>query len=254
MASFSDHFSASAASYASHRPSYPAALFEWLASVAPDRRLAWDCGTGSGQAALALADNFAQVVATDPSTAQLAQALRHSRVRYVAMTAERTALAGASASLITVAQALHWFDRPAFFAEAGRVLVEQGVLAVWSYGLLTLGDEPLDRTIRRFHGETMGPHWPPERRLVDEGYRALELPFDAVAAPSFGMTAEWTLTQLAGYLSTWSAVQRARAETGVDPLPALTDALRASWGAEAAVRRVEWPLTLKVGRKVSQPA
>ncbi|HEU4720479.1 MAG TPA: class I SAM-dependent methyltransferase [Gemmatimonadaceae bacterium] len=253
MASFSDHFAASAASYASYRPSYPAALFDWLASVAPDRRLAWDCGTGSGQAAVALADYFAQVVATDPSTAQLEPARRHPRVRYVAMTAERAALAGASAGLITVAQALHWFDRPAFFAEARRVLVEQGVVAIWSYGLVTLGDERLDAAIRRFHGETVGPYWPPERRLVDEGYRAVELPFDLVAAPSFGMRADWTLAQLAGYLSTWSAVLRASAETGIDPLPALIESLRAAWGA-AAVRRAEWSLTLKVGRKTSESA
>lgn len=251
MPTFPDHFSANAASYASYRPSYPAALFDWLASVAPDRRLAWDCGTGSGQAAVALAHHFAQVAATDASTAQLAQALPHPRVHYLAMTAERGALAGASAGLITVAQALHWFDRPAFFAEAQRVLVEQGVVAIWSYGLLTLGDQALDGTIRRFHGETMGPYWPPERRLVDEGYRAVEMPFATVSAPSFCMMADWTLAQLAGYVSTWSAVQRARVETGIDPLPALVEALRASWEAEA-VRRVEWPLALHVGRRTSR--
>lgn len=249
MASFPDHFSSSAAGYAGNRPGYPAALLQWLASITPDRRLAWDCGTGSGQAALALADHFDQVVATDPSTAQLAHATRHPRVRYVAMPAERAALAGASAGLITVAQALHWFDEPAFFTEARRVLVEQGVVAVWSYGLLTLRDAALDSAVRRFHGETVGPYWPAERRMVDDGYRSLELPFDPVEAPRFVMAAEWTLDRLAGYLSTWSAVQRARADTGVDPLPAVVAALRAAWGPDGAVRRVEWPLALEVGRK-----
>ena len=248
MPSFSDHFSSTAATYASYRPSYPAALFEWLASVAPGRNAAWDCGTGTGQAAVALAEWFALVVATDPSTAQLTYAASHPRVHYAAMLAERSALAGGSASLVTAAQALHWFDRPAFFAEARRVLAPGGVVAVWSYGLLTLHDDLLDPIISRLHGETLGPYWPVERRLVDEGYRELALPFDAIAAPAFMMSAEWTLEQLAGYLSTWSAVQRARARTGIDPLPPVIEALGDRWGP-AAVRHVEWPLSLHVGRK-----
>jgi SAM-dependent methyltransferase len=248
MTSFPDHFSTTAASYADYRPSYPRELFEWLASIAPDRRIAWDCGTGSGQAALGLGEHFAQVVATDPSVAQLAHAVRHPAVSYVAMSAERSALADGSVSVVTVAQALHWFDQPTFYAEARRVLVAGGVLAVWSYGLLTLSDSVLDAVIRRFHGETVGPYWPPERRLVDEGYRALALPFAPVRPPDLTMEAEWTLEQLAGYLSTWSAVQRARSATGADPVAGVVAELRADWGPERAARRVEWPLTLRVGQ------
>jgi len=249
MASFSDHFSSSASSYASFRPGYPPELFAWLASVTPDRHCAWDCGTGSGQAAIRLADHFDRVVATDPSVAQLAHASRHARVHYAAMSAERSALAGASASVVTVAQALHWFDRPAFFAEARRVLEARGVVAVWSYGLLTLRDPTLDEVLRRFHGETVGPYWPPERRLVDEGYRSLALPFEQVEAPPFSMHADWRLEHLAGYLSTWSAVQRARSATGSDPVPRVVESLRAAWGPEDGERRVEWPITLHVGRR-----
>jgi ubiquinone/menaquinone biosynthesis C-methylase UbiE len=246
--SFPDHFSSSAARYAAYRPHYPAALFEWLARVAPGREVAWDCGTGSGQSATALAEHVALVVATDPSTAQLAHAARHARVLYAAMSAERSALASASVELITVAQALHWFDQRAFFAEARRVLVPHGVIAVWSYGVATLHDETLDALVRRFHGETVGPYWPPERRLVDEGYRDLVLPFEPVQTPAFTMEATWTLEQLAGYLSTWSAVQRARAATGEDPLTGFVEVLRPAWGARGLARRVEWPLTLLVGR------
>jgi len=248
MTSFPDHFSSTAASYADYRPRYPRELFEWLASVAPDRRMAWDCGTGSGQAALGLGDHFAHVVATDPSVAQLAHAVRHPAVSYAAMPAEHSALAGGSASLVTVAQALHWFDQPTFYAEARRVLVVGGVLAVWSYGLLTLSDPALDAVIRRFHGETVGPYWPPERRLVDEGYRALVLPFAPVQPPRVTMEAEWNLEQLAGYLSTWSAVQRARSATGADPVAGVIAELQALWGPERAVRHVEWPLALRAGR------
>jgi len=248
MTSFSDHFSSSASSYASFRPGYPAELFAWLATVAPDRRRAWDCGTGNGQAARSLADHFEHVVATDPSMAQLAHATQHSGVHYVAMSAERSALGRASASIVTVAQALHWFDRPAFYAEVRRVVMARGVVAVWSYGLPTLHDQTLDEIVRRFHGETLGPYWPAERRLVDEGYRSLTLPFEHVEPPTFSMQADWTLDHLAGYLSTWSAVRRARVATGEDPVPAVVEALRAAWGREVSERHVEWPLSLHVGR------
>ena len=246
--SFPDHFSSTAAGYAIYRPNYPAALFEWLGRVAPDRRIAWDCGTGSGQAAVALAEHFALVVATDPSTAQLAHSAPHPRVRYAAMPAERSALPSGAVSLITVAQALHWFDPAAFFAEARRVLTTRGVIAVWSYGLVALNDSALDAVLRRFHSETVGPFWPPERRLVDDGYRALELPFTPVAVPTIAMEAHWTLEQLAGYLSTWSAVQRARTVTQSDPVAGVVEELRAGWGEEHMARRVEWPLTLRAGR------
>jgi SAM-dependent methyltransferase len=248
MPSFSDHYSSVASRYASYRPGYPPALFAWLASVAPDRHRAWDCGTGSGQAAIPLAEHFAHVVATDPSAAQLAHAASKSGVHYAAMSAERAALAAGSVSLVTVAQALHWFDRPAFYAEARRVLVAGGVLAVWSYGLLTLHDPTLDGIVRHFHGETVGPYWPPERRLVDEGYASLDLPFEHVAAPRFSMQAEWRLDHFAGYLSTWSAVQRARSATGADPIPEVVESLRAAWKPEGEARRLDWPLTLHVGR------
>ena len=248
MASFSGHFSSSASRYATFRPGYPPELFAWLASVAPDHRRAWDCGTGSGQAAMGLADHFGHVVATDASVAQLAHAVRRSGVHYAAMAAERSALGGASASLVTVAQALHWFDRPAFYTEVRRVLVARGVVAVWSYGLLTLHDPTLDQIVRRFHGETMGPYWPAERRLVDEGYRSLALPFEHIDAPPFSMRVDWTLDHLAGYLSTWSAVQRARTATGSDPVPRVVESLRAAWGRDGGERRVEWPIALHVGR------
>ncbi|HET7457292.1 MAG TPA: class I SAM-dependent methyltransferase [Gemmatimonadaceae bacterium] len=245
--SFPDHFSATAAGYAAFRPHYPPALFAWLAAQAPARRRAWDCATGSGQAAVALAAHFDFVVASDASQAQLARAESHAKVSYVAMTAERTALATASTDVITVAQALHWFDRDAFFAEAERVLAPGGVVAAWSYGPMALDGEQGAITYR-FYAETVGPYWPPERSLVDTGYGRIEFPFDEVRPPDVRMEYEWTLAEVLGYMGTWSAVQVYRRERGTDPIPDLAAELAASWGDPQTRRTVRWPVSMRVGR------
>ena len=246
---FPDHFSCTAAAYARHRPRYPDALFAYLAALAPERTVAWDCATGSGQAAVALVRHFPRVIATDASAEQIAHAAPHPRVEYRTAPAEHSGLPDASAELITVAQALHWFDRDAFYAEAARVLRPGGVLAVWSYGALELPGGALQHGIDRFYTETVGPYWPPERLSVEEGYRTLRLPFPEIAPPSFTMEARLSLDALIGYVGTWSAVQRYREATGEDPLPELRDELARDWSATEELRLVRWPLALRVARR-----
>lgn len=247
MPAFADHFAARSDAYARYRPHYPAALFDWIASVTPERGRAWDCGTGSGQAAVPLAERYGEVIATDPSVAQLARAERTGGVSYVATTAEQCALASNTADLVTVAQALHWFDRPAFFAEVDRVLRPGGTLAVWSYGLLSI-DPAIDILLERLYVDTLGPYWPAERSLVDSGYSEIDLPYPEMDAPEVVMKASWSLAQLAGYLSTWSAVDRYRTALGVDPVPLHMRDVAAAWGASGE-RRVRWPLIVRVARK-----
>jgi SAM-dependent methyltransferase len=244
---FKDHFSGHAGSYARHRPTYPPALYAWLAELAPARDAAWDCGTGSGQAAVALAAHFATVTATDPSAEQVAHAAPHPRVRYAVAPAEASGLADASADLVTVAQALHWFDLPAFYAEARRVLGPGGVLAAWSYDLMHVAPE-VDVVVRRLYLDVVGPYWPPERALVEDGYRGIPFPFAEVEPPPLEMSAAWALDDLVGYMGTWSATQRFRAATGADPVAEHLPELRAAWGDPAAVRGVRWPLGIRVGR------
>lgn len=243
---FKDHFSGHAAAYAEARPAYPPELFAWLADEAPARERAWDCATGNGQAALALAAYFKRVVATDASAEQIANARAHPRIAYRVAPAESPGIEPASVDLVTVAQAVHWFDRPRFYAVAREALVSGGLIAVWSYGLFSIMPE-IDALIARFYDGPIGPYWPPERRLVDEGYATLDIPFEEIAAPPFRMCESWTLTQVLAYLRTWSGLQRYIRAEDRDPLAALEPELERLWGKERR-REVRWPFYMRVGR------
>ncbi len=242
---FQDHFSSLATDYARYRPRYPEVLFRYLSEQAPSRSLAWDCATGNGQAALGLAEFFDRVVATDASESQLAHAQRHPRVEYRRATAEHSGLDAASVDLVTVAQALHWFDLEKFYAEVRRVVRPGGCLAVWTYALFQC-DPAADAAIRDFYERTLGDYWTPERRLVEQGYRTLPFPFEETKTPEFVMESRWNLEQVLGYLGTWSALKRYREAKGSDPLPELAEGLRRAWGKEE-VRPLRWPISLRCG-------
>jgi SAM-dependent methyltransferase len=187
------------------------------------------------------------VHATDASAEQIARAAPHARVEYRAELAERTSLADGSIDLITVAQALHWFDLDRFYAEVRRVLKPGGVLAAWCYGLCRLSPK-LDPVIEALYNGTVGPYWPPERRYIDERYATLPFPFELLPAPEMAMTTRWNLDEFIGYLATWSAVQRYRKEHGDDPLPGLRARLSSIWGNPGAQREISWPLYFRIGR------
>jgi hypothetical protein len=243
---FQDHFSIAAHEYDRHRPRYPHELIDFLASVAPGQALAWDCATGTGQAAVALAARFECIVATDASAAQVDNAVAHPRVRYAVARAEASALADHSVDLVTVAQALHWLDLDAFYAELHRVARPRAVFAAWTYSLAD-ADPDVDPLVAAFYQE-MGPWWPPERVHVEDGYRSLPFPFEPIVAPVFEIRAAWPLERLLGYFSTWSAVNRYRRERGSDPLSELRARLARVWGDPTRARPVRWPLHLRVGR------
>ena len=248
--SFSDHFSVVSPAYAEFRPGYPDSLFDWLAGLPGRSNLAWDCATGSGQAAVGLASRFDRVIATDASAEQIGAATPHPRVEYRVAPAEASGLESESVDLVTVAQALHWLDRPAFFAEARRVLGSDGVIAAWTYGNPRLDDPQADFVLQRFSSETVGQYWPPERALVDSEYRRIDFPFAEIGPPAFEMEAQWTLPALLGYIGTWSATTRFRAARAHDPLTELSRELERFWGVPETPRRIRWPLAMRVGRPV----
>lgn len=244
---FKDHFSGHAEAYTRFRPYYPDALFEFLASLPEGRRAAWDCGAGNGQAAVRLAEFFDKVLACDASAKQIAHAQPHPRVRYFVAPVEQTEIDAGSIDLVVVAQALHWFDFERFYREVRRVAKPGGVLAVWCYGL-THVTPPVDELIGRLYADILGPYWPAERSFIESQYRTIPFPFQELSAPRFEMDAEWDLDCLLGYLGTWSAVQRYREQHNTDPLAQILPELRAAWGAPGEVRRVAWPLHLRVGK------
>ncbi|MFL5560796.1 MAG: class I SAM-dependent methyltransferase [Gemmatimonadaceae bacterium] len=244
-----DYFSRQSAAYARYRPRYPSALFAYLATAAECRELAWDCATGSGQAAVPLAAHFARVVATDMSADQLRMAEPHERVEYRVARAEASGLAARSVDLVMVAQALHWFNLEAFYREVIRVLEPGGVVAVSSYGSATVVDAPeLASILEHFERTTLGPYWPPGRELVGEALYTLPFPFTELKVPSFRLETEWTLELLVGYAQSWSATARYVAAQGHDPTLELEAALQPVWGPPERRRLIRWPFAVRVGR------
>jgi len=240
-------FSPLAATYARTRPTYPAALYEWLAGLAGRHELAWDCATGNGQAALGLAPHFAHVVATDKSAGQLSHAPRHSRVEYRVASAERSDLAAASADLVTVAAALHWLDFESFFAEVQRVLHPGGVLAAWTYHT-AICEPPFDRAFHRLYWDVLRPFFDDRVRYVDDKYAGIDMPGEPIAAPPFTVTVDWTLEGALDYVRTWSGAHVYRERTGNDPAELIRDELTPLFGDDSTTRTVRIPLFVRASR------
>jgi SAM-dependent methyltransferase len=243
---FEDDVSSHARTYAAHRPTYPLALFAYLATLAPGRDLAWDCGTGNGQAALELVRYFHHVYATDASAQQIGCAHPHDRIEYSVEAAEEVPLADDCVDLVTVAVAVHWFELSRFYAEVRRVLRPDGVVAVWTYHLPRV-DPAVDAVVVRYYRDVLGGYWPEPFRYVESRYAELPFPFAEAPAPDFEMTANWDLHAFAAFLGTWSAARVYRQRQQQHPLARVWPELEAAWGERAQQRVVNWPLHLRVG-------
>lgn len=243
---FKDHFSKQAADYAKFRPRYRGEMFEYLGRISPARKLAWDCATGNGQAAVGLANVFDRAIASDASEKQIANAEPHERVEYRVASAEASGLESNSIDLVMVAQALHWFDLDRFYQEVKRVLKPGGVFASSAYRFCHITPVIDEIVNRRYYTEVVGPYWPAERKLIEK-FEDLPFPFPEIKTPSFEITAQWNMEHLLGYLRSWSATQRFVAANARDPLDQIAAQIRAAWGDSSEEKRVTWPLTLRVG-------
>ena len=242
-------FSVNSQQYARYRPSYPESLFSYLSEISPGHTAAWDCATGSGQAAVACANWFSRVEATDISQEQIQHAAARPKIHYSVCSAEAAPFAKQTFDLITVAQALHWFDRVKFYQEAERVLKPGGILAVFGYGFFEI-NPAIDRVINETLHARIDPFWAQGNRLLMSGYRDVSMPFQELNPPRhFAMRLEWNLRQLLEYLRTWSAVKGYVAELGTDPVVELESKLKPVWGIPEKINPVIMPLFLRISRK-----
>lgn len=251
--SYRDHFSQQAEQYARHRPGYPGTLYEYLASLAPSREIAWDCGTGNGQVAVALARRFEHVIATDGSAEQIKNAFLHERVQYRVEQAEETTIPAGTVDLITVGTAVHWFDFERFYDEVRRVGKPSAILAVWTYHLPHIEPE-LDRWLETYYRRTVAGYWPERIRYLEARYQTLPFPFEEIDPPAFTMETGWDLDCLVGFLASWSATRRYIEAEGSLPFEEHMGALRQVWGQETEVRSIRWSLHFRIGRLAMNPA
>lgn len=247
MGSFPDHYSEGAANYRRSRPSYPAALIDWLAAFAGGRTLAWDAGCGSGQLSVPLARAFERVVASDASPEQVRVGRVHPRVHYRVARSDESGLPDAVVDLSVAAQAAHWFDLDAYFSEVRRVARPGSGVALVTYGRPRLTAD-LDGLLEHLHTVELAPFWPEERRHVEQQYRSLPFPFDEVPVPELEMTHRWDLARFRGYVESWSAVRAWRAREGDDGLVRFSEALAEGWREPDEPREVRWPISVRAGR------
>lgn len=245
--SFKDHFSTRSADYAAYRPTYPQAVADYLASLCDHPDVALDVGCGTGQLSVLLAERFGRVIATDASAQQIEKAETHARAEYRVAPAERSGLPDASVDLVTAAQAAHWFDLPAFYAEVRRIGKPGGVLALITYGVVQ-ADSEIDPVVQRFYKDVVGPYWPPERRHVENGYREFDFPFREFQAPPLAIEVSWRAADLIGYADTWSAVREAEKALGRQPIEAFRRDLLDAWGDPERRRPIGFPLSFRIGR------
>lgn len=247
---FKDYFSKQANDYRNYRPHYPESLFEYLAGLVPDRQRAWDCATGNGQVALGLTPHFQKIYATDASEKQISHAFDHDKINYSVAVAEKVGLGNQSIDLITVAQAVHWFNLEKFYQEVQRVSKPGGIIALWGYWYFELPPEEnhIDQMSRNFFTTVVDQYWAEEIKLLIQNYQTIPFPFAELKTPILKIETQWNMEEFLGYLNTWSAIQKLIAVQSHEPILEFSKRLVEAWGDPERKIIFQWPLHMRVGR------
>lgn len=242
-----DNFSKQSSSYKKFRPAYPQAIFEFIYQQLNTKQIAWDCGTGNGQFAVELAKQFDKVIATDLSAKQIENATPKSNIEYKVLSAETADFPKDYFDLITVAQAVHWFDFDKFYTVVNHCLKSEGLLALVTYNLLEINRE-IDHLIHYLYKDILGRYWDLERKHVDSSYQSIPFPFEEIYTPKFTQTYHWQLEELIGYLNTWSAVQHYIHDNEENPVDLIITDLTEQW-PKGVQKEVSFPMFIRLGRK-----
>ena len=240
-----DNFSKQASEYSKFRPTYPKELINYILSFVDNKEAALDIATGNGQLAKELSKQFKTVFATDISDEQLGNAIKADNILYKNEKAEETAFDNQQFDLVTVAQAVHWFDFDKFNNEMYRILKPDGVLALIGYGLFSTNSDT-DKIINHFYKDIIGPYWDPERKYIDDSYTTIPFPYEELPTKNFKSELKWTFEELSGYLGTWSAVQHYKDKNGDDPLDLVREELQKSW--QQSDQTITFPFLLRLGK------
>lgn len=232
--------------YARYRPDYPQEMYDFIFKHLSARHTAWDCATGSGQIAKYLSRHFDNVYATDISDAQLEHAPRKKNVIYGTVPAEKSGLPDNYFDLITVGQAIHWFDFDSFYQEVNRAGKAGGLLAVIGYGMVRVNPD-IDPIIDRLYEKAFDSYYGESRKYLDNHYATLPFPFKEITAPSFENTFQWSIDELEGYFNSWSAVQKMKTEQHINPVTETIEDIQSAMPS-STVMEVKFPVFMRLGR------
>ena len=250
MTEFKDYFSKQANDYRKYRPHYPESLFEYLAALVPDRKAVWDCATGNGQVALGLTHHFQEIYATDASEKQISHAFHHDKINYSVAVAEKVGLGNQSIDLITVAQAVHWFNLEKFYREVQRVSKPGGIIAIWGYWYFHLlpEEEQVNQICQDFLTTVVDQYWPEETKILTQNYQTIDFPFAELKTPFFTMETQWNMEEFLGYVNSFSAIQKLIAVESHEPIWEFSNRLVEAWGDSQRKILFQWPLHMRVGQ------
>lgn len=245
-----DNFSRDSKSYARYRPQYPWELIEFITSLVAEKKKAWDCGTGNGQMAALLSNFFDEVYGTDISQSQIDNTKKAANIYYSVQPAEKANFPNSSFNLVTVAQAIHWFNFEDFFAEVKRVARQHSIIAIVGYGGVSVS-EGIDKLKIDFYKNIIGSYWDKERKHIDNNYSTIPFPFAEIKCPEFSIKLNWSFEEYTGYINTWSAVQKFADDKGYNPVTFLAEKIKPLWGNEE-MREIKFPIFLRVGKITPQ--